>query len=100
MVYPLLSPSSYAGLDAKDALLPFVNSYIEKFNACRFDEMGEFYDVNAVMIEKDKSCLFGRKDISNSLKDMATECGQTEMKASSWARRLTPKGISDLEQPL
>ena len=57
-----------------------MNSYVETFNAGKFDDMGAFYDINSVMIEKDKSCLFGRKDIEKSLREMATECGQTEMK--------------------
>ncbi|EYC41874.1 hypothetical protein Y032_0552g3337 [Ancylostoma ceylanicum] len=62
---------------------PLLLDYVHTFNAGNFDRMAAFYHKNAVMVEKDKSVLWGQKDIVASLLDMATVCGKTRMEISN-----------------
>lgn len=64
-------------------LEPFVVDYVKCFNAGHFDRMADFYHKNAVMVEKDKSVLWGKKEIVGSLLQMATDLGETRMEISN-----------------
>ncbi|CAI4231962.1 unnamed protein product [Auanema sp. JU1783] len=75
--------SSLTNEHAAAILKPFVDSYVETFNSGSFGKMEDFYDANSVMVEKDKSVLFGKKDIAKSLEQLATDCGKTVMKISN-----------------
>nr|CDJ94116.1 Hypothetical protein CBG13825 [Haemonchus contortus] len=64
-------------------LEPFVVDYVRTFNAGEFDRMEDFYHKNSVMVEKDKSVLWGKKDIVASLLQMATDLGKTRIELSN-----------------
>ncbi|KAK6048655.1 hypothetical protein COOONC_13840, partial [Cooperia oncophora] len=64
---------------ARHVLEPCLQEYVKTFNAGDFDRMADFYHKNSVMVEKDKSVLFGKKDIVASLLQMATDLGKTRM---------------------
>ncbi|VDL82983.1 unnamed protein product [Nippostrongylus brasiliensis] len=68
---------------SRQILEPFVVEYVRTFNDGDFDRMVNFYHKNAVMIEKDKSVLWGKADIVASLLQMATECGKTRMEVTN-----------------
>ncbi|CAJ0918494.1 unnamed protein product, partial [Mesorhabditis belari] len=68
---------------AKSALEGQVLEYIKKLNNGEWEALEEFYHPNGVMVETDKSCLWGQKDIGRSLMQMSTECGKTTMSVSN-----------------
>ncbi|KAK6751128.1 hypothetical protein RB195_002852 [Necator americanus] len=69
--------------NARNFIEPLLNNYVHTFNSGNFDQMAKFYHKNSVMVEKDKSVLWGQKDIVASLLEMATVCGKTRMEISN-----------------
>ncbi|CAJ0602787.1 unnamed protein product [Cylicocyclus nassatus] len=69
--------------DARNIIEPLLTDYVRTFNDGDFDRMHGFYHKNAVMVEKDKSVLWGQKDIVASLLQMATDCGKTRIEISN-----------------
>ncbi|RCN29812.1 hypothetical protein ANCCAN_24423 [Ancylostoma caninum] len=47
--------------NARLVLEPLLFDYVQTFNAGNFDRMAAFYHKNSVMVEKDKSVLWGQK---------------------------------------
>ncbi|VDM75590.1 unnamed protein product [Strongylus vulgaris] len=66
--------------DARNVIEPLLANYVCTFNSGYFERMKGFYHKNAVMVEKDKSVLWGQKA---SLLQMTTECGETRMEVSN-----------------
>ncbi|KAK6010040.1 hypothetical protein OSTOST_24972, partial [Ostertagia ostertagi] len=75
-------PQKYAS-EARRILEPLVLDYVRTFNAGDFDRMADFYHTNSVMVEKDKSVLYGKKDIVASLRQISTNLGVEEMEISN-----------------
>ena len=50
--------------EAEQILTPYVEKYCEVINNGEFHKIGpDFYDENAVMVEKSKNCVWGQKGI-------------------------------------
>ncbi|CAB3409708.1 unnamed protein product [Caenorhabditis bovis] len=82
---------SLTAAQAQKILESFVSKYVDAMNSGKYELLEDFYHANAVMIEKDKSCLYGKKAITDSLKQMTTECGKTVMSISN----TTYEGVGD-----
>ncbi|PAV56615.1 hypothetical protein WR25_04160 [Diploscapter pachys] len=86
---PSTVPQTQLDQDTRPLLESYVRHYVDTLSKALLDQMGAFYDKNAVLVETDKSVLWGRKDIEDSLRAMTTEFGKTTMSVSNESFRGT-----------
>ncbi|CAI5449554.1 unnamed protein product [Caenorhabditis angaria] len=81
-----------SSLTAQERLQPFIDGYVEAINSGNLEKLKDFYHPNSVMVEKDKSCCFGKAEIVKSLEQMTTECGKTTIELTNSKFEGTPAG--------